>query len=249
MPLPQTRDAIQAFALDGAVDYLPLDRNKTRVTAELTLASGDPDRGASSTTYNGNAPGTTDLAFNAFGLLNTGLAFSDQVSNLLVLRLGASTFPLPGSAAFSRMQLGTDLFFIAKYRASPRQRGDGRPQFPRHRAGLLPQLAGRQRRHRRRPLRDFPAQLPGLPGPRRGPTTLLHFGDLCLLAPPVVPRPSCPARPPGRPDGCSAAPPLPRADGPSRCASPSDRPRSPRRRRPHGGRRGGGEGDGAGEHR
>jgi hypothetical protein len=46
--------------------------------------------------------------------LNTGLAFAAPPSNLLVLRLGASTFPLPDRGFFRRMQIGTDLFVFGR---------------------------------------------------------------------------------------------------------------------------------------
>lgn len=106
--VPQQRDDIQAWALDVQIDYLLEDQHRTRVSGELILASGDSDRLTTSNTFGGNQPGTTDRAFNAFGLLNTGLAFAPNVSNLIAVRGGVSTFPL------KRLQIGTDLFFFAK---------------------------------------------------------------------------------------------------------------------------------------
>lgn len=114
LPVPQTRDPIDAYAVDARLDYAFAGTHQSRVGAELILASGDSDRGSSSTTFNGNKPGTRDLAFNSFGLLNTGLAFAPQVSNLLALRLGGSTFPLPDTELFRRLQFGTDFFIVGK---------------------------------------------------------------------------------------------------------------------------------------
>ncbi len=110
IPVTQTRDDIFAYGADARLDYLLPDPNQTRLSAEVIIASGDKDRGNSSATFNGNTPGTPDRAFNSFGLLNTGLAFSPEVSNLLTFRVGAATFPLPDAVVFRRLQVGTDFF-------------------------------------------------------------------------------------------------------------------------------------------
>jgi hypothetical protein len=113
-PIDQTKEDIQAFAWDFRLDYLLADTRRSRLTGEWIIASGDDDRVLStSDTFGGNTPGTSDHAFNAFGLLNTGLAFAPQVSNLTLFRLGASTFPFAdGGGAMSRIQLGTDWFLF-----------------------------------------------------------------------------------------------------------------------------------------
>jgi hypothetical protein len=114
-PIPQTEDDIRAWALDARLDYLTADeRHRTRFSGEAILASGDDDRGNTSNTFGGNAPNTADRAFNAFGLLNTGLAFAPQVSNMLAFRVGASTFPLPDMGPLRRLQIGTDIFIYNK---------------------------------------------------------------------------------------------------------------------------------------
>jgi hypothetical protein len=114
VPVPQTRDAIYAYAADGKIDYVPQDVHNSRVTIEGIVSSGDEDRGLTNTTFNGNAPGTSDRAFNSFGLLSTGLAFGAAVSNLMVLRVGPSTFPFPESDTFRRLQVGTDIYIFGK---------------------------------------------------------------------------------------------------------------------------------------
>jgi len=110
----QVHDDIEAWALDARLDYLFADDHHTRFSGEMILASGDDDRTSTSSTFGGNQPGTKDNAFNAFGLLNTGLAFAPSVSNIMALRVGGSTFPIDFSTTTKRIQLGTDLFLYNK---------------------------------------------------------------------------------------------------------------------------------------
>jgi hypothetical protein len=114
VPVPQTRDNILAYAGDFKIDWVPQDVNNSRVTLEGIVASGDTDRGLTNSTFNGNAPNTTDRAFGGFGLLSTGLAFGSAVSNLMVLRVGPSTFPFPHTEIVRRLQVGTDLYILGK---------------------------------------------------------------------------------------------------------------------------------------
>ena len=116
-PVPQTNDGIEAWALDARIDYLIPDQRRSRLSGEVIVASGDDDRLNTSNTFGGNQPGTKDHAFNAFGLLNTGLAFAPAVSNLIAFRIGGSSFPLPDSGPLRRMQIGTDIFAYYKYDA------------------------------------------------------------------------------------------------------------------------------------
>jgi hypothetical protein len=117
-PVPQQNQLIRAFAADFKIDYLPPDVHKTRLSAELILASGDPDRFNTSNTFGGNRKGTDDHAFNAFGLLNTGLAFAPSVSNVIVGRLGISTFPITAADPWDRLQIGADFFAFGKFRSA-----------------------------------------------------------------------------------------------------------------------------------
>ena len=112
--IPQTEDDISAWAADARLDFLLLDRRRSRLSAEVILASGDDDRLQTSSTFGGNAPNTSDGAFNAFGLLNTGLAFAPATSNIVIFRAGALTFPMPEHSAFDRLQVGVDLFVYNK---------------------------------------------------------------------------------------------------------------------------------------
>jgi hypothetical protein len=113
-PVEQTHDQIEALAFDARLDYFLLDRRQTRLSLEVLAASGDSDRGSSTNTFNGNRPGTRDHGFNGFGLLNTGLAFAPDPSNLLAVRVGAATIPLPDVGIFQRLQIGVDAFLLYK---------------------------------------------------------------------------------------------------------------------------------------
>ncbi|HEV2296333.1 MAG TPA: alginate export family protein [Tepidisphaeraceae bacterium] len=113
--VPQTNERIEAMALDVRLDYLLPGAHQTRLSAEAILATGDDDRRHASNTFGGNQPGTPDRSFNALGLLNTGVAFNPEVSNLALLRVGVSTFPAPSVSALRRLQLGTDVFVYRKF--------------------------------------------------------------------------------------------------------------------------------------
>jgi hypothetical protein len=115
IPVPQTEDDIEAWAVDVRLDYLLADARQTRLSGEVILATGDDDRGHTSNTFDGNVTGTDDRSFNAFGLLNTGVAFSPPVSNLAMARVGFSTFPWPDVPALRRLQVGADVFVFGKF--------------------------------------------------------------------------------------------------------------------------------------
>lgn len=110
----QTEEDIRAWALNARLDYVIPGDNRTRLNLELILASGDDDRGHTSNTFDGNAPGTDDTAFNGFGYLDTGLAFAPNVSNLMLIRAGAATYPMPRSPLFGRAQVGGNLLLYNK---------------------------------------------------------------------------------------------------------------------------------------
>ena len=144
-PVAQTRDEIQAYAADARLDYIFPDEHRSRVSGEIIVASGDSDRQNTSNTFGGNKPNTKDNAFNAFGLLNTGLAFAPSVSNMLAFRVGGSTFPMIGSGALKRIQLGTDLFLFNKLdKDAPIDELSNDVRLPRLGAGLLLQLANQR---------------------------------------------------------------------------------------------------------
>ncbi len=110
----QTKEKIEAFAARGQLTYLVGDANQSRVQVETLFASGDADRLVSSDTVGGNASGTDDNGFNSLGFANTGLAFAPTFSNLMVLRVGASTLPLAAAPPFTQLQIGADLLAFGK---------------------------------------------------------------------------------------------------------------------------------------
>lgn len=115
---PQTRDDIEAWALDARLDYHFHDEAGTQLTGELLLASGDDDRVTHTTNaVGGNTPNTHDQAFNAFGLIDTGLSFAPNASNLFMIRLGAATYPFRGTSLFRRLQVGTNFYIFNKFQA------------------------------------------------------------------------------------------------------------------------------------
>jgi hypothetical protein len=113
-PVNQTNDRIEAYAANLRLDYLFSDVHRTRLVLEGVLASGDRDRQTTSGTFGGSAPHTVDHAFNGLGVFYTGLAFTPPVSNLLFLRAGASTYPVPQGQWLHGLQLGADLLVFGK---------------------------------------------------------------------------------------------------------------------------------------
>lgn len=112
-PVSQTYDAIEAYAGDFRINYLPGDSRRSQLGLEAMISSGDRDRINTSATFGGNRANTDDHAFNALGNSNTGLAFGAQFSNLMLLRLSASTCPFPGGV-FKDLQVGADFQVFGK---------------------------------------------------------------------------------------------------------------------------------------
>jgi hypothetical protein len=111
----QDNEEINAFAGNARFDYVLSNINRAHFTVEATVASGDRDRNHSTNTFGGNAPGTNDLAFNGFGQISNGLAFSPDISNLYILRGGVSAFPFPNRTQLREMQAGLDVYFFGKW--------------------------------------------------------------------------------------------------------------------------------------
>jgi hypothetical protein len=112
-PVNQTDDPIEAYAADVQLAYLPGDSRRSRIGIEAIISSGDRDRLTTSATFGGNHPNTGDHAFNALGDSDTGLAFAASLSNLMLVHLSASTYPVQ-HGAFSELQTGADLLFFGK---------------------------------------------------------------------------------------------------------------------------------------
>lgn len=114
-PVPQTKEDISAVAADLRLDYAVQGPSHTRFSAEFLFASGDDDRLQTSNTFAGNKSGTKDRAFNAFSLINSGQAFAPSISNLLMTRVGISSYPFHSSSSLRRLQVGVDVFAYGKF--------------------------------------------------------------------------------------------------------------------------------------
>ena len=109
---------IEAFAADLTLDYLFNDANKSRISSEMIIATGDDDILGNPNTVPNSIRDGKDGNFHAFGLLNTGLAFNPNVSNLIVGRLGVSTFPFPTTKFLKKFQVGIDGLVFSKFEGS-----------------------------------------------------------------------------------------------------------------------------------
>ncbi len=111
------RQNIHAWAFDTELRYVVPDVRQSQVLVEYLLTSGDSDRYFSPTdTLGGNRIHTGDTSFNAWGFRNTGMALAPAMSNLGMVRLGGSTFPLRtgGQRLLDELQVGADVFFYHK---------------------------------------------------------------------------------------------------------------------------------------
>ncbi len=115
LAITQSYVDISAFAGDVQLDYMVGDANNSRFSGEVIFATGNEDRLNTTNTFGGTAPGSTDTSFNGFGLLNTGLAFAPNVSNLVVYRGGISTFPFVSTRFLQRLQIGADMLVFTKF--------------------------------------------------------------------------------------------------------------------------------------
>jgi hypothetical protein len=117
-PVHQTKNDIHAFAGDLRISYLLNDTRLTRLSAEGIFATGNDGRRNTTNTLGGSPPNSHDTAFNGFGQVQNGIAFSPNISNLFILRAGASTFPLRQISAFKQLQMGLDLYLYEKFAVS-----------------------------------------------------------------------------------------------------------------------------------
>jgi hypothetical protein len=111
--IPQTEEDIDAWAGVAGLTWLLGDAGDSRIDFEVMGASGDKDRLDAATTFGGNRTGTKDHSYNTLGYVDTGLALAPNLSNLLALRLGGSTFPFRTTKSLGRLRTGAAgyLFF------------------------------------------------------------------------------------------------------------------------------------------
>jgi hypothetical protein len=106
LAIPQTEEDIDAWAGIAGVTWLLRDRGDTRIDFEVMGGSGDKDRLDAANTFGGNRTGTKDHSFNTLGYIDTGLALAPNLSNLIVTRLGASTYPFAATGGLGRLRTG-----------------------------------------------------------------------------------------------------------------------------------------------
>ena len=110
------RNDVSAWAVQCALEYLFPGKNNARTSIEYVFGSGDADRfGSPTATALGNRGHFSDTTFIGFGYNDTGLAFAPGIENLHMWRAGASYYPWPDSAAWRRVELGTDWYLFHKH--------------------------------------------------------------------------------------------------------------------------------------
>lgn len=97
---------IQAFSLTFLLEYRFEAPTSPAVLFEYLYGSGDADRGSVTDVAAGNAAGSDDEGFLAFGYLQTGYALFPRVSNIHILRLGASLRPFESSELARYLEVG-----------------------------------------------------------------------------------------------------------------------------------------------
>lgn len=112
LAIDPTRDEISAWAGTATVTRLFRDAGRSSVVAQVVVGSGDEDRISSNQTVGGNASGTTDRAFNGFGVVPLGFVLAPEPSNLVVGRVAGRTGVDVG---LSRMvEIGVDGYVYGK---------------------------------------------------------------------------------------------------------------------------------------
>ncbi|NNF43168.1 MAG: alginate export family protein [Phycisphaerales bacterium] len=114
----QSESDIDAWAGILTLTHLFYDERETRLELELAAGSGDADRGHPSNTLLGNRDGTDDHAFNGLGYLNTGLALSPAISNLIMARGGVRTTLVDNRRRAGHLQMSFDAFLLNKVDAA-----------------------------------------------------------------------------------------------------------------------------------
>ncbi|MHC4408301.1 MAG: alginate export family protein, partial [Planctomycetota bacterium] len=114
---PQTTEDVAAWAVKFEMFWTPRRfpaLRDWRIDFEVLVGSGDKDRGHPSHTVNGNAAGTDDESFNAWGYWNTGLVIAPDIANLISLRVSPRWRPLRQSEKSGKLGIGLDIFGFFK---------------------------------------------------------------------------------------------------------------------------------------
>ena len=111
----RNRQSIEAWAFDSEVRYVSPGHDRSQLVVGYLLASGDGNRNLSpTTTVGGNRLHSEDGGFSAWGFRNTGLVLAPRISNLGMVRLGASTFPGADVKFLKDLEVGADVFLYHK---------------------------------------------------------------------------------------------------------------------------------------
>jgi hypothetical protein len=113
-----SEEDIRAFALLATLDYRFGGETAPYLSLDYMYGSGDSDRNSVTDVALGNAPGTNDEGFLAFGFVQTGFSLFPRVSNLHIVRLGGSLRPLASEDLFRNLEAGAYLYGYRKAEAS-----------------------------------------------------------------------------------------------------------------------------------
>jgi hypothetical protein len=112
------RDTINALGFDALIAYLMPGKYQPIFDLEYMFASGDGDRrGSPIDPVGGNTSGV-DSSFVGFGYRDTGLALAPRLSNIHIVRTGASVLPFTNKGALRNFRVGTQWFLYAKNKAT-----------------------------------------------------------------------------------------------------------------------------------
>ncbi|MDQ7781122.1 MAG: alginate export family protein, partial [Planctomycetota bacterium] len=104
------RQEIIAEACNVGLDYMPICRFQPHFALQYVHGSGDDDRISVAEADRGNLGNTNDYGFLAFGYVFAGYSLEPDVSNINIIRFGASAKFLEEHEAFSDLELGFDYF-------------------------------------------------------------------------------------------------------------------------------------------
>lgn len=104
------REDISATAINVGLNYYPKWRFKPNFSLQYLHGSGDPDRMSVTNTVRGNLGDTDDENFLYFGHVFTGYSLAPRVSNINIIRLGASANFLEKYETFKDMEMGLNYF-------------------------------------------------------------------------------------------------------------------------------------------
>ncbi|MCH2138370.1 MAG: alginate export family protein [Phycisphaerales bacterium] len=107
----QTTEDISAWAGVVNMAWTPSGiATRPRMDATIAFGTGDNDRFTAAGSMAGNTPGTQDRSFQSLGYVNTGLAAAPTLSNLMMLRVGASTGVAIDPRRPDALRMGLDVF-------------------------------------------------------------------------------------------------------------------------------------------